>query len=375
MRLLVAAGASGGGVYPALAVLQELFGEKTSGDEDLELLWVGGEGGMEEDLVSRAGYQLRTLPAAGLHGVGLLQLPRNFIQLARGYLAARRLLGEFKPEVLFFTGGFVAAPVAIAGFRVPTLAFVPDIQPGFTLRLIARFADFIAVVAEETRQFFTKSERVRVTGYPLRSEFTRWKRADAIKHFDLENGLPTLLVFGGSKGARSINKALIGGLRTLLQEMQIIHVTGLGNWEAVEVAMKSLPADLAGRYHAFSYLHGDMGAAFAAADLAVCRAGASTLGELPQFSLPAILVPIPFREHLQHVNAAYLKDRGAAEVLPDGEMQGSLVDAILELVHDRQRLRRMSTAMSALAKPNAATHIAELLRNLGTPSGRKVGRA
>lgn len=356
-------------------MLQELFGEKTSGDEDLELLWVGGEGGMEEDLVSRAGYQLRTLPAAGLHGVGLLQLPRNFIQLARGYLAARRLLGEFKPEVLFFTGGFVAAPVAIAGFRVPTLAFVPDIQPGFTLRLIARFADFIAVVAEETRQFFTKSERVRVTGYPLRSEFTRWKRADAIKHFDLENGLPTLLVFGGSKGARSINKALIGGLRTLLQEMQIIHVTGLGNWEAVEVAMKSLPADLAGRYHAFSYLHGDMGAAFAAADLAVCRAGASTLGELPQFSLPAILVPIPFREHLQHVNAAYLKDRGAAEVLPDGEMQGSLVDAILELVHDRQRLRRMSTAMSALAKPNAATHIAELLRNLGTPSGRKVGRA
>ena len=137
-------------------MLQELFDDKTSGDEDLELLSVGGEGGMEEDMVSRAGYQLRTMPAAGLHGVGLLQLPRNIWQLARGYFSARQLLAEFQPDVLFFTGGFVAAPVALAGRHVPTLALVPDIQPGFTLRLIARFADVIAVVAEEARQFFQK---------------------------------------------------------------------------------------------------------------------------------------------------------------------------------------------------------------------------
>jgi UDP-N-acetylglucosamine--N-acetylmuramyl-(pentapeptide) pyrophosphoryl-undecaprenol N-acetylglucosamine transferase len=372
MRLLVAAGASGGGVYPALAVLQELSDKRKSGDEDLELLWVGGEGGMEEDLVSLAGYQLRTLPAAGLHGVDLLQLPRNVWQLARGYFSARKLLADFKPDVLFFTGGFVAAPVAFAGSRVPTLAFVPDVQPGFTLRLIARFADVIAVVAEEARQLFQKPERVQVTGYPIRSELTRWKRSAAIQHFGLEKDLPTLLVFGGSKGARSINQTLISRLPDLLAELQIIHVTGTANWESAESAQGSLPTNLSARYHPFPYLHGDMGAAFAAADLAACRAGASTLGELPQFGLPAILVPIPFREHLQHVNAAYLQQHNAALILPDDEMGPSLIATIQDLIRDKKRLQAMSAAMAALAKPDAAARIAGLLRNLVGKEARRA---
>lgn len=346
-------------------MLQELFDEKTSGKNDLQLLWVGGEGGMEEDLVSRAGLQLRTLPAAGLHGVGLWQLPRNLWQLVRGYFAARQLLAEFKPDVIFFTGGFVAAPIALAGNRIPTLAFVPDIQPGFTLRLIARFADVVAVVAEETRQFFQRPERVQVSGYPVRSEITHWKRSEAIDHFDLEKDLPTLLIFGGSKGARSINQAIVPQLPRLLADMQIIHVTGSATWETAEEAKKSLPKDLASRYHAFPYLHGDMGAAFAAADLSVCRAGASTLGELPQFGLPAILVPIPFREHLQHVNAAYLKQNGAAIVLQDKRMSADLANTVLDLVRDRPRLQKMSAAMRALTKPDAAERIARLLRQLG----------
>jgi UDP-N-acetylglucosamine--N-acetylmuramyl-(pentapeptide) pyrophosphoryl-undecaprenol N-acetylglucosamine transferase len=108
-----------------------------------------------------------------------------------------------------------------------------------------------------------------------------------------------------------------------------------------------------------------MGAAFAAADLAVCRAGASTLGELPHFGLPAILVPIPFREHLQHVNARYLEDHKAAVVIPDGEMQNSLVNTILDLIHDQARLSAMSKSMSTLARPDAASQIADLLRSLG----------
>jgi UDP-N-acetylglucosamine--N-acetylmuramyl-(pentapeptide) pyrophosphoryl-undecaprenol N-acetylglucosamine transferase len=359
MRLLVAAGASGGGVYPALAVLQEL------GDDDLDLLWVGGEGGMEEDLVSRAGYQLRTLPAAGLHGIGIAQLPRNLWQLVRGYFAARRMLAEFRPDALFFTGGFVAAPIALAGSRVPTLAFVPDIQPGFTLRFISRFADVVAVVAEEAKRFFSKPDLVSVTGYPLRSEITRWKRDAAIRHFGLDRSLKTLLVFGGSKGALSINHAIFGLLSDLLKEIQIIHVTGVNNWQGSKDVIKRLTSDRASRYHAFPYLHDDMGAAFAAADLAVCRAGASTLGELPHFGLPAIVVPIPFREHLQHVNAQYLEAHNAALVIPDGAMQTWLDRMILDLLRDQNRLSAMSRSMSALAKPDAATQIAKLIRSFG----------
>jgi len=340
-------------------VLQELA------DDDLDLLWVGGEGGMEAELVARAGLQLTTLPAAGLHGVGLFALPRNLWQLARGYFAARRVLREFKPDALFFTGGFVAAPVALAGGRVPTLAFVPDIKPGFTLRLIARFADVIAVVAEESKQYFRRPERVQVAGYPVRSEIKRWERAKALRHFDLADDLPTLLVFGGSKGARTINDAVLVALPELLMDTQIIHVSGEANWSDVKAAYAMLPKELAARYHPFPYLHDDMGAAFAAADLALCRAGASTLGELPLFGLPAVLVPIPLKGHLQAENATYLQGRGAALILADEKMSAELVNMLRGLINDKARLKAMRTAMAALAAPDAAKHIAALLRSLG----------
>lgn len=321
---------------------------------------------MEADLLSRAGIQFSALPAAGLHGVGLLALPRNLWQLVRGYLGAQRLMAQFKPDVLFFTGGFVAAPVAMAASHVPTLAFVPDIKPGFTLRFIARFADVIAVVAEEARQYFRKPERVQVSGYPLRKEITRWTRDAAIKHFGLADSLPTLFVFGGSKGARSINQAVITSLPELLIEMQIVHVSGQANWAEVETAKKSLPADLAARYFAFPYLHDDMGAAFAAADLALCRAGASTLGELPHFGLPAVLVPIPLAGHLQSVNAYYLEAHSAARILPDSEMKELLVSTLISLIKEKAKLAEMRHAMSSLAKSSAAAQIAKLLRELGT---------
>jgi len=315
--------------------------------------------------VSRAGYQVRSLPAAGLHLVGLSKLPGNLWQLGRGYFAARHLLAEFKPDALFFTGGFVAAPVAAAGRRIPTLVFVPDLKPGFALRMIARFADTIAVVAEEARQYFQRPERVHVSGYPLRSEITRWTRRTAMRHFDLLDDLPTLLVFGGSKGARTLNEATLAALPALLEHIQIIHVAGEGNWIEVNNAAAGLPSNLAARYHAYPYLHDDMGAAFAAADLALCRAGASTLGELPFFKLPAVLVPIPLKGHLQHVNAAYLQERGAAVILPDERMPAELATTVIELLANKPQLQRMGAAMAAMAQPSAAAHIAKLLRELG----------
>jgi UDP-N-acetylglucosamine--N-acetylmuramyl-(pentapeptide) pyrophosphoryl-undecaprenol N-acetylglucosamine transferase len=214
-------------VYPALAVLQELDGD------DLELLWVGGEGGMEEELVTRAGLNFTTLPAAGLHGIGVSALPRNLLQLWRGVRAARGVLADFNPDVLFFTGGFVAAPVALAGRQIPTVAFVPDMRPGFALRLVARFADHIAVIASEAGQYFSRTERLSVTGYPVRAELLKWRRERARSHFGLDDALPTLLAFGGSKGALSINRALVQALPDLLPHMQILHVTGTLTWPEV----------------------------------------------------------------------------------------------------------------------------------------------
>jgi UDP-N-acetylglucosamine--N-acetylmuramyl-(pentapeptide) pyrophosphoryl-undecaprenol N-acetylglucosamine transferase len=339
-------------------VLQEL------GVANLDLLWVGGEGGMEADLLARAGVQLTTIPAAGLHGVGWLRLPSNLIQLVRGYFAARGLVAHFRPDALLFTGGFVAAPIALAGSRIPTLAFIPDIVPGFTLRFILRFADVVAIVAEETKRFLQRPDRAQVTGYPVRSEIGRWQRAAAQEHFGLDSNQPVLLVFGGSKGALNINRAILAALPELLKDMQILHVSGQGNWSEVETAAAALPAELKARYHVFPYLHDDMGAAFAAADLAVCRAGASTLGELPHFGLPAVLVPIPFKQHLQHQNAAYLQDHDAAVVLADEDMHAELASTVRGLIADKPRLAAMSAAMRKLAVPDAAARIAALLRGL-----------
>jgi UDP-N-acetylglucosamine--N-acetylmuramyl-(pentapeptide) pyrophosphoryl-undecaprenol N-acetylglucosamine transferase len=152
--------------------------------------------------------------------------------------------------------------------------------------------------------------------------------------------------------------------------MQVLHITGQGNWDEVQAAQAALPPRLAARYHAYPYLHADMGAAFAAADLAVCRAGASTLGELPQFKLPAVLVPIPFKEHIQHDNAAYLASRGAAVVLGDEAMAAELAGTVSALIADAPRLQAMRAAMGALANPSAAREIAGLLRQLGAEAAQ-----
>lgn len=346
-------------MYPALAVLQEL-------GDDVELLWVGGEGGMEQDLVSRAGYQITTLPAAGLHNVGPRALLGNLWQLFRGYLAARRLLRAWQPDVLLFTGGFVAVPVAMAGTRIPSLAVVPDAKPGRALRLVSLFADQIAVVSQDLRRYFRHNKRLALTGYPLRQEFKGWTRQAGIRELDLSLDRKTLLVFGGSKGAQSINRALAAELERLLPQMQILHITGTLHIDEMQAAKKALPTGLAADYHPVAYLHENIGAAFAAADLAVARAGASTIGELPAYALPAILVPLPYETNMvQHENASYLERQGGALVMADQDMGSKLADTVLSWLADEDQLQRRSAAMAALARPQAANAIADLLRQMG----------
>jgi UDP-N-acetylglucosamine--N-acetylmuramyl-(pentapeptide) pyrophosphoryl-undecaprenol N-acetylglucosamine transferase len=344
-------------VYPALAVRQSLSAEH-------DLLWVGGEGGMEENLVKRTGLSFKAIPAAGLHGVGLKALPRNLAQITRGIFAARRILKEFEPDVMLFTGGYVAFPMALAGIKIPSLLYVPDIEPGLALKAIARFADVITVTAADSRKYFSPRARLVETGYPTRADLTKWKRADARAHFNLDEDLPVLLVFGGSKGARSINNALLAHLPALLAHAQIIHISGELDWPAVQVAQAALNAEQRTRYHAYPYLHEEMGAALAAADLAVSRAGASALGEYPLFGLPAILVPYPYAWRYQKVNADYLVQNGAALLLEDVRLKADLAETVLSVLHDRARLAAMRIAMRALARPDAAHRIAAELQQL-----------
>ena len=330
---------------------------------ETEALWIGGEGGMEAELIKREGIAFGTIPAAGLHGVGLRALPRNVSQLSKGVLASRKILREFKPDVLFFTGGYVAGPMALAGRRIPTLLFVPDIEPGLALKSLARFADRIAVTAEESQKYF--SRKVVVTGYPLRTDLTEWTKQNARQTLKLDDDLPVLLIVGGSKGARSINQVVVPNLPTLLDMAQVVHISGQLDWEVVQTARSGLTSVHRTRYHAFPYLHEEMGAALASADLVLARAGASTLGEFPFFGLPAILVPYPYAWRYQKVNADYLAQRGAAVVVKDELLKSELLDVVKALVENPTKRNAMRTAMKSLARARAADVIAEQLFELG----------
>ncbi len=343
--------------------------------EEVEVLWVGGAGGMEADLVKREGVRFEAIPAAGLHGVGLRALPGNLWQLSRGFLASRRILRKFQPQVIFLTGGYVAAPMAVAARQaqqVKSLLYIPDIEPGQAIQMIARFCDCLALTVEESGLFFPKHPKKIVTGYPLRPDLHRWSVAEARSFFALQDQLPVLMVFGGSRGARSINQALAGVLPELLKEMQIIHITGKLDWQMMEEVRQGLTTEQLNRYRPYPYLYDEIGAAMQLADLAVTRAGASTLGELPVFGLPAILVPYPYAWHYQRVNASYLVRHGAASILEDAQLKDELARKVLELMHDHTKRKQMAKAMRLLAQPEAAARIADLITSLGRSTQGKV---
>jgi len=318
---------------------------------------------MEEELVKRAGIPYRSIPAAGVHGVGLRALPGNPVKLARGVTTSRRILREFKPDALFFTGGFVAAPMAVAGRSIPTVLYVPDIEPGYALKFLSYFADRVAVTAPDSKKYFPRPERVVLTGYPLRADLSNWSREKAVSHFGLDASMPTLLITGGSKGARSINMAVKNHLAELLDVAQVIHITGSLDWQVIEEAAQKLPVHLQARYHAMPYSH-EMGAALAAADLVVSRAGASALGEYPFFGLPAVLVPYPYAWRYQKVNADFLVEKNSAIILHDELLEDKLLLMIKDLLLNKNKLSAMCAGMKKLSHPNAADMIANQLIEL-----------
>jgi undecaprenyldiphospho-muramoylpentapeptide beta-N-acetylglucosaminyltransferase len=369
-------------VYPALSVLKQLMRESpktvredqaSSGQppaEELQVLWVGGMGGMEADLVKREGIRFEAIPAAGVHGVGLRSLPGNLWKVGRGFFTSRRILRKFQPSVLFFTGGYVAVPMALAGRLFgaqKSLLYVPDIEPGMAIKAIARFSDCIALSVEDSKAYFPQHPSLEVTGYPTRPDLVAWTTQEARSYFALEEELPVLLVFGGSKGARSINQALAGALPRLLDQMQIIHITGRLDWQMMENARSELNTQQLNRYRPYPYLYDEIGAAMHLADLALSRAGASALGEFPLFGLPAILVPYPYAWRYQRVNASYLVKRGAAEVVEDFELAEQIVEKVCGLIADPEKREKMSLAMRSLAQPQAASRIAGLLVQLAGP--------
>jgi len=325
-------------------------------------LFVGEDAGMERALVEREGVPFAAIHAGALNGVGLVQAARGALRLLRGMFEALRLLASFRPHVVLLTGGFVGVPVAVAAWlrRVPSVVYLPDIEPGLALQLMARFAHRIAVTAPESSRFVS-AEKMIVTGYPARAAFAQADRPAARRRLGLPDDGAVLLVYGGSRGAQSINRAVVAGIERLAAECTVVQVTGALSWNEVSAAHARAAESVRARWKVYPYLHEEMVDAMAAADLTVCRSGASALGELPCVGLPAVLVPYPFAWRFQKTNAQHLSSRGAAIMLEDGAMADQLVGRVLDLLGDRDALASMRAASRAAARCDGARRIADVV--------------
>lgn len=350
---MIVGGGTGGHVFPALAVADEL---RTRCPQP-EVAFVGVATGLEARVVPAAGYPLYTIAAAGFRGVGWSAKARSLWLFGRSALACRRLLREFNPDVVFGVGGYVSAPALLAAVlsRRPTVLFEPNAEPGLANRALAPLATRVAVAYEATLHFFG-NKAVRA-GSPVRAEFLRVPPKKHEPPF-------TLLIFGGSQGSVPINAAVVDSLDLLRasgHDLRFIHQSGQRDFDAVRTAYarRGIAADV-------RPFIDNMADCFAQADVVVCRAGASTLAELAAAGKAVILVPFPQAAGQHQLrNAELLARVGAAQLMEQRQLTGErLAATLLELFGHPGKITAMEERVRALAMPDAVARIADLIESV-----------
>lgn len=373
-RVIISGGGTGGHIYPALTIARAI-----AAMEETEFLYVGSRRGLENTLIPKENIPFVTLDVRGLERKISV---RNLLTLGKtvaGLVAAKKIIRKFNPHVVIGTGGFVCGPVLLAACLsgIPTLIQEQNVIPGVTNTILSHFVSRIALGYEAAAtRFHTKSKLV-YTGNPVRREVLTVTKEEGRRILGLDARRFTLVAAGGSRGARSINTAMIMVHEYFknMDDIQIIHVTGEDEYARVAAALPGIDAD--GRYGRGSwivpYLY-TMPAALAAADLAVYRAGAVGLAELTVRGVPAILIPYPYAaEDHQRYNAQNLVMHGAAKMILDKMLNGKeLLEEIVRLKEDKAALAAMAAAGRALGKPQAAHDIAQLALTLAY-GGKQYG--
>ena len=352
-RILIAGGGTGGHVYPALAIIEKL---KEKGP--FEFLYVGGRDGIETRIVPQHHIPMDTLWISGFaRSLTLKNLLFPF-KLLSSMLRSWRILRRFKPAVAVGTGGYVCGPILYAASRmgIPVLIQEQDVYPGVTTRLLTRYARRICIPFEAARKYFTDvDDKVRVTGNPVRQGLADGSRKSALQKWGLDAQKLTVFIFGGSQGARAINNAMLTIAPKLAEsgKYQFLWQTGTALENEVTSALKPHPAIVVTPYI------DDMSAAYAAADVIVCRAGASSLTELALVAKSAILIPYPYAagDHQVH-NSQLIADAGAALMVKEGDgWQAKLDEALRGLLTDDNARSAQSAVWKTLARPQASEAI------------------
>ena len=360
--MILSGGGTGGHIYPALAVAEALRREDDE-ERPTELLYVGVRARMDETIVGGSEVPFEAVRAGPLRVGSPVGVLRGGFSLLVGTVQAWRLIGRFRPDAVFATGGYASVPVGLAarGRGQPLLVYLPDVRPGWAVRLLARLATRIATTSERSMGELPAGKAVAV-GYPVRDAFWSAERDKARARLGLPLDEQVLLVTGASQGARRINEAVVSQLDELLRLCHVVHLTGRSGETQARARREELGHGQRERYHVFGYLDA-MADAMAAADLAVMRAGASVLGELPAAGLPAVLIPGVYEGWDQTPNAEYLAEEGVAVVLENDRLD-RLSAVVRELLSDHARRRAMGEAARRLARPEAAQRIAQMLREV-----------
>lgn len=369
MRIIISGGGTGGHIYPAITIAREV----AKLTEHCEILFVGTKHGLEADIIPKEGFAFATIEVSGLERKLSWKNVRTLFTTIGSVWKSSRLIKDFKPDVVIGTGGYVCGPVLLAAslLKVPTIIQEQNVIPGITNKILSRFVDKIALGYQEAAAYFhnCRPEQIVVTGNPIRPAVMSATREEGLTELGLSPDKLTVLAVGGSRGARSINQAMVG-VGTYFNgnpHIQILHVTGQSEYNSIVGNYKQSgiePSD-AGNIIIKPYLY-NMPLALAVADIAVFRAGAVGLAELTARGIPAILIPYPYAaENHQEFNAKALEKHGAALVIADKELtDAKLIDAIKKLLDNSAILVNMAKKSKELGRPQAAQTIARMAIDL-----------
>lgn len=361
MRIVVSGGGTGGHIYPALALIREI----QKNEKDCSFLYIGTEKGLESTLVRRENIPFKAIEITGFKRKISFENVKTVIRFLKGVSESKKMLKEFKADVVIGTGGYVCGPVVYAAAKlgIPTIIHEQNSVPGLTNKFLSRYASKVAVCFHEAASFFPESKTV-FTGNPRASEVLAFTGKQGIKKLDLDVNKATVLVVGGSRGARPINDALLKVMAELKKKpYQLIYVTGDVHYEKVkeELQLIGSPENVTVK----PFLH-NMPEVLAGVDLVVARAGATTLAELTALGVPSILVPSPYvTNNHQEKNAKSLVEHHAAEMILEKDLTGSkLLESIDEIILSSENLNTMKKAAKSLGVPDASNKLYAIMQEI-----------
>ncbi|WP_034550723.1 undecaprenyldiphospho-muramoylpentapeptide beta-N-acetylglucosaminyltransferase [Carnobacterium funditum] len=364
MKILLSGGGTGGHIYPALALIKRL----KQLDPATEILYVGTEKGLESKIVRNANIPFKSIEIQGFKrsiSISNLKTIQLFITSIK---KSKKIIKEFRPDVVIGTGGYVCAPVIYAAskLKIPTIIHEQNSVAGVTNKFLARYVTKIAVCFEEAQAEFSKySEKVNYTGNPRAQEVVGIKPSSILKDYHLVADQPTVLIFGGSRGARSLNQAFLEALPELKNKnYQVLFATGDIHYEAIKEQVETQLQNIQS-ISVVPYIE-NMPEVFANVELVVSRSGATTLAELTALGLPSILIPSPYvtNDH-QTRNAESLTKRGAAKMITEKELNGKqLTEAIDELMLHEDARKNMADAAGKLGLPKAADYLIQIIKDI-----------